>query len=53
MTMGETNQALEALIATAQASWQRISQNVLTNLFDSTPHRVQAVLDANGSYTKY
>ncbi len=37
MTMGETNEALEALIAAAQASWQRISQDVLNKLCDSMP----------------
>ncbi len=51
--MGETEEAMEALIAAAQASWQRISQDVLNKLCDSMPHRVQAVIDADGWYTKY
>jgi transposase len=34
ITMGETNEALEALIAATQASWQHISQDVFNILYD-------------------
>ena len=33
--------------------WWKIGENVLTNLVDSMPRRVKALIDARGWYTKY
>ena len=33
--------------------WWEIGQGVLNGLIDSMPHRVQALIDAKGWYTKY
>lgn len=41
------------LIATAQQAWNLLDLSVLENLSETMPHRVQAILEAEGWYTKY
>ncbi len=53
LDMGNTQEALDLLVAEAMASWDEISDAVLKKLCDSMPHRVQAILSAEGWYTKY
>ena len=36
-----------------QDVWNDIERSVCTNLIDSMPARIQAVLDAKGGYTRY
>jgi transposase len=49
----DTVETLEALIEAAKEAWHAIDQAVLYNLSITMPHRVQAVLEAGGWYTKY
>lgn len=49
---GNTN-VLEALIDVAVEAWEEIADGLLERLSDTMPHRVQAVLRADGWYTKY
>ncbi|KAJ5292217.1 hypothetical protein N7478_001468 [Penicillium angulare] len=44
---------LNILIDTAQAAWQDIDFSVLEHLSETIPHRVQAILNSYGWYTKY
>ena len=46
-------EVLEQLIEAAKEAWYAIDERVLCRLCDSMPHRVQAVLLADGYYTKY
>lgn len=41
------------LVNTAQEAWQGLREQVLCKLSDTMPNRVQAVLRAQGWYTKY
>jgi hypothetical protein len=36
-----------------QEVWNNIELSVCTNLIDSMPARIQAVLNAKGGYTRY
>jgi hypothetical protein len=36
-----------------QREWNAISNDKIANLYESTPHRVRAVLSAKGDATKY
>ena len=36
-----------------QRKWYAISNGVITNLYQSIPRRLNAVLEAKGLYTKY
>jgi transposase len=44
---------LEALIEAAQEAWNSIDQGILYRLATTMENRVQAVIDAEGWYTKY
>ena len=48
-----TEEILEQLIEAAKEAWHTIDEHILCRLCDSMPHRVQAVLLADGWYTKY
>ena len=41
------------LIKAAKEAWQAIDQQVLVKLSITMPHRVKAVIEANGWYIKY
>lgn len=49
----DNNDTLEQLIEAAKVAWHAIDERTLMHLCDSMPHRVQAVLLAEGWYTKY
>lgn len=48
-----TKETLQKLIQGAKEAWHAIDQSILYNLSITMPHRVQAVINANGWYTKY
>ena len=41
------------LIDAAQEAWQALDQDVMKRLSETMPHRVQAIIEADGWYTKY
>jgi hypothetical protein len=43
----------DALRAAIVAAWEAVDERYLTELLESMPQRCQAVIDANGSYTRY
>jgi hypothetical protein len=49
----KTDENLDLLIRAAQETWAEMGDSILCKLSDTMPHRVQAVLDAEGWYTKY
>lgn len=49
----DTQETLGCLIEAAKEAWHAIDERVLQNLSNTMPHRVQAVLNADGWYTKY
>lgn len=48
-----TEETLNLLIQTAKEAWQAIDQHIRVKLFTTMPHRVKAIIEANGWYTKY
>jgi transposase len=48
-----TEETLRALVEAAKEAWAAIDQSILYNLSVTMPHRVKAVIEANGWYTKY
>jgi hypothetical protein len=46
-------ETLQALIQAAKEAWEAIDSAVLQNLRATMPHRVQAIIIADGWYTKY
>lgn len=44
---------LEALISAALEAWDERADSILDKLATTMPHRVKAVLEADGWYTKY
>lgn len=53
--VGAPNNAetLDLLIRCAIDTWERLGEQLLNRLIDTMEHRVKAVLDAEGWYTKY
>ena len=49
----DTETTRRALIDAAKEAWDIIDRQILCNLSLTMPHRVQAVIAANGWYTKY
>ena len=49
----DTQETLINLIEAAKEAWHAIDERVLQSLSISMPHRVQAILTADGWYTKY
>lgn len=43
----------EFLIAAAQEAWDQLDLDYLVHLSETMPHRVQAIIEAEGWYTKY
>ncbi len=46
-------EVLDDLIKAAERAWDQLSDDLLNRLSETMPHRVRAVLDAEGWYTKY
>lgn len=44
---------MEQLVKAAKEAWHAIDDRILKHLCEFMPHRVQAVLIADGWYTKY
>lgn len=51
--MGNTQEALNVLVAATQGSWNELSTDLLNKLLDTLPHRVQAIFSAEGWYTMH
>ena len=49
----DTDDTLEQLIRAAKQAWHNIDNGILYRLATDMPNRVQAVIDAEGWYTKY
>jgi transposase len=49
----DTADTLEWLIRAAKEAWDNINNQILERLSNTMPHRVKAVIEANGWYTKY
>ena len=49
----DNQETLQALIQAAKEAWDAIDSAVLQNLCATMPHRVQAIIIADGWYTKY
>ncbi len=49
----DTDKTLDALIRGAQEAWHAIDDGILYRLATTMHHPVQAVIDAEGWYTKY
>jgi transposase len=43
----------ELLVAAAQEAWDALDLDIMVNLSETMPHRVQAIIEAEGWYTKY
>ena len=52
-TAPNNEETLDRLVLAAQEAWQAIDQGILHRLAMTMDHRVQAVIKANGWYTKY
>ena len=51
--MQNNAQTLERLIQCAITTWDTFEEDIMNRVLDTMPHRVDAVLKANGWYTKY
>ncbi|KAK5658052.1 hypothetical protein OQA88_2608 [Cercophora sp. LCS_1] len=51
--MPKNQKALEALVYAAIVVWEDFEEDLLDGLVDSMDRRLQAVIDADGWYTKY
>lgn len=49
----DTAETLQTLTQAAIEAWHVINDRILRNLCDTMPHRVQAILRADGWYTDY
>lgn len=49
----DTEEARQLLIKAAQETWHVIEGRVLIRLSQTMPHRVHAIIEAEGWYTKY
>lgn len=49
----DTSDTLEQLVHAAKEAWNSIDSQILEKLSNTMPHRVKAVIEANGWYTKY
>jgi transposase len=52
-TASDTDDTLGRLVEAAKEAWHAIDEAILRNLIDTMPHRVAAVIVAEGWYTKY
>jgi hypothetical protein len=51
--MGNSDSAMDYLIDCAKEAWETLAEEMLNKLASEMPKRVDAVLKANGLYTKY
>jgi hypothetical protein len=51
--MRNNEETKDILVETVQIAWDRLDLGVLKHLSDTMPHRVQAIIDSEGWYTKY
>lgn len=49
----DNEETLQLLIQAAKEAWHLIDERVLQHLSDTMPHRVQAIIAADGWFTKY
>ena len=49
----DTVETLTRLVQAAKEAWQTIRNDVIVRLSETMPHRVEAVIKADGWYTKY
>lgn len=49
----DTEETLHQLVSAAQEAWHAIEERVLVKLSTTMPHRVKAIIEADGWYTKY
>jgi hypothetical protein len=49
----DTKEVRDQLTAAVKIAWRAIDSQILVNLAESMPWRVQAVIEAEGWYTKY
>jgi hypothetical protein len=49
----DTDETLQELIEAAQEAWEAIDFDILKKLNDTMPHRIKAVIEADGWYIKY
>ena len=53
LLMRGEQEVLTKLIMEARAAWEEVGDHIMNRLSDTMPHRVRAVLNAGGWYTKY
>lgn len=51
--MANNDQTKEILVATAQQAWEQLELRHLEHLSETMPHRVEAIIEAQGWYTPY
>ena len=51
--MPVTMALLDSLERAAVAAWEDFPEGMLNHLIDTMPHRIDALIAANGWYTKY
>jgi transposase len=51
--MGNNDETKAILIETAQVAWDNLDLRHLEHLSETMPHRVQAIIEAEGWYTSY
>ena len=49
----DTEETRQELIKAAKEAWNSIDEQVLVKLSTTMPHRVKAIIEANGWFTKY
>ena len=49
----DTNETLRRLVAAAREAWANIRSDILVQLSETMPNRIEAVIQANGWYTEY
>lgn len=52
-TTPHTEKTLARLVVAAKEAWHAIGKAILKNIVNTMPHRVAAVIEAEGWYTKY
>lgn len=53
LAANNTEETLQAVIRAAHEAWHGVEDRIIYNLCVTMPHRVQAVIEADGWYTKY
>lgn len=53
LDMPNNDHTLERLVDAAQEAWDALDLSILVNLSETMPHRVKAIIEADGWYTSY